>query len=318
MQQGLLGFVLRRVLLGLALVLLVSSAALGLMSAAPGDYFSDFEMNAETVAAERARLGLDRPFLVQYATWLGRAARLDLGESLKYRRPVEDLLGERAMNTALLGGAALLVATLVGIPAGILTGSRRGPAAAVARAASMVFVSIPPLVTSFVLLLIASQTRWLPVGGFGAVSGGESSGPAEVIRYLMLPCLALAVPMAAALERLQSEAMREALAEPSVRAALARGCSTTRVVWKHALRLSLKPVVALYGVFVGSVLSGSFVVEIVMSWPGLGALMYEALVARDLYLVAGCAATGALFLATGVLASDVALAMIDPRVVERT
>ena len=176
-------------------------------------------------------------------------------------------------------------------------------------------VSIPALITSFVLLLVAAQTRWFPVGGLGAIATGGIRG-SEFALYLVLPSLALALPMAAALERLQSQAMREALAEPSVQAARARGCSEARIIWRHALRLSLKPVVALYGVFVGTLLSGSFAVEIVMSWPGLGALMYEALVARDLYLVAGCAAAGAAFLAAGVLISDVALAAIDPRIAE--
>jgi ABC-type dipeptide/oligopeptide/nickel transport system permease component len=120
--------------------------------------------------------------------------------------------------------------------------------------------------------------------------------------------------MAASLERLQSRAMQDALAEPSILAAFARGVSRRQVIWRHGFRLSLKPVLAIYGIVLGSILSGSFVVEIVMSWPGLGALMYEALVSRDLYLVAGCAAVGSLFLAAGVLASDVVLAIVDPRV----
>ena len=296
------------------LVLLVSSASLWLIAAAPGDHLSGFDVNPEVAAAERARLGLDRPIVVQYGRWLGRVVTLDFGESLKYDRPVEELLGERAGNTAVLAGAALLLATVLGIPAGIFTGSHRGALAALARAISTVLVSIPPLITSFVLLLVAAQTRWFPVGGLGAIATGGIRS--EYALYLVLPSLALALPMAAALERLQSQAMREALAEPSVQAARARGCSEARIIWRHALRLSLKPVVALYGVFVGTLLSGSFAVEIVMSWPGLGALMYEALVARDLYLVAGCAAAGAAFLAAGVLISDVALAAIDPRIAE--
>jgi peptide/nickel transport system permease protein len=101
-----------------------------------------------------------------------------------------------------------------------------------------------------------------------------------------------------------------------VRAAAARGCSERRVVWRHAFRLSLKPVIAIYGAIVGSVLSGSFAVEIVTSWPGLGALMYEALIARDLFLVAGCAAMGAILLAIGILAADLALVFADPRIEE--
>jgi hypothetical protein len=109
----------------------------------------------------------------------------------------------------------------------------------------------------------------------------------------VLPAVALALPVAASLERLQSAAFREALADPSVAAARARGIPRGRLLWRHAWRLSLKPVLAIYGIIVGSVLSGSFAVEIVTSWPGLGALTFEALRARDLYLVAGCAAAGA-------------------------
>ncbi len=313
-HPGLLRYLARRALLAVLLVFVVSSAALLLVQAAPGDYLSGFELDPAAAAAERHRLGLDRPVVLQYASWLGRAIRLDLGESLKYGRPVSELVAERAVRTAQLGVSALLVATLIGIPAGIFTGSRRSWLAALARGGSILIVSVPPLVTSFVLLYLASRTRWLPVGGSPGSSGG--SGVLDTIRYLILPTLALALPLAASLERLQSQAMSDALEEPCVRAARARGCSTRRVIWRHALRLSLKPVVAIYGVIIGAVLSGSFVVEIVTSWAGLGALMHEALVSRDLYLVAGCAAAGAMFLAIGILISDVALAFVDPRVEE--
>lgn len=313
MPPGFLRFVVRRTIFAALLVVVVSSAALALISAAPGGHLAGFDLTPEIVAAERARLGLDRPFIQQYADWLGKAIRLDFGESLRYRRPVQDLVRERAWNTVVLGSAALLLATVLGIPAGIFTGSRTSAIASLMRGVSMVLLSVPPLVTSFLLLYIAARTRWLPVGGFG---GAAPSDGAQMLLYLVLPCLALAMPMAATLERLQSQTMRDAMMEPSIEAARARGCSIARVIWRHALRLSLKPVVALYGIFLGSVLSGSFAVEIIMSWPGLGALTYEALVARDLFLVAGCAAAGAAFLAAGVLVSDIALAVIDPRVTE--
>ncbi len=311
MHRGLLIHLLRRVLLAVLLVFLVSSAAFLLVEAAPGDPFDRFDLDPAVAAAERHRLGLDRPLLVRYVEWLGRAARLDLGDSVKYGRPVRQLVAERAPRTALLGVTALALATLIGIPAGIVTGSRRNGVTAVARALSLVLVSVPPLVTSFALLLLAARTRWFPVGGFP--SSGDTTSFVVLLPYLALPAVALALPLAGSLERLQSQAMQEALMHPSIAAAVARGCSSRRVVWRHALRLSLLPVLAIYGVIIGSVLSGSFAVEVVTSWPGLGALMYEALVARDLYLVAGCAAAGALFLALGILASDIAMALADPR-----
>ena len=198
---------------------------------------------------------------MRYREWLGRAVRLDLGESVKYGRPVNQLVAERAGKTALLGATALLLATSLGVPAGH---HHRAAAAisrtAVARALSLILVSVPPLVTSFVLLLLAARTGWFPVGGFPA---SDATSVWTTIHYLVLPAIALALPIAASLERLQSQAMHDALSEPSVRAALARGCSVRRVVWRHALRLSFKPVLAIYGVIVGSVLSGSFAVEIV-------------------------------------------------------
>jgi peptide/nickel transport system permease protein len=313
-HRGLVTYLGRRLLLAALLVVVVSSGALLLVEAAPGDAVGGFDVNPAVAAAERHRLGLDRPFLTRYADWLTRAVRFDFGDSIKYGRPVGPLVAERAQKTALLGLASLLIATLIGIPLGVLTGSRSTATTAIAATLSLVFVSIPPLVTSLALLLFAARTGWLPVGGFPADVSALSLG--TLATYLVVPVLALALPLAATLERLQSQATREALGEPCVRAALARGCSERRVLWRHALRLSLKPVLAIYGVIVGSVLSGSFAVEIVTSWPGLGALMYEGLVSRDLYLVAGCAAAGSAFLAVGLLLADFALALADPRVEE--
>lgn len=303
--------IVRRALVAALLVFLVSSAAFLLVEAAPGDAFDRFDLDPAIAAAERHRLGLDRPLYARYVEWLGRAARLDFGDSVKYGRPVGQLVAERAPRTALLGLSALALATLLGIPAGIITGSRNNVLTAAARGLSLLLVSVPPLVTSFALLLVAARTRWLPVGGFPA--SGDTTSFVALVPYLAVPALALALPLAGSLERLQSQAMRDALAHPSIAAALARGCSKRRIVWRHALRLSLLPVLAIYGVIIGSVLSGSFAVEVVTSWPGLGALMYEGLIARDLFLVAGCAAAGAFFLALGILAADVAMAFADPR-----
>ena len=133
---------------------------------------------------------------------------------------------------------------------------------------------------------------------------------------MVVPVLALALPLAALLERLQAQATSEVIAQRFVLAAVARGIPRSRVVWRHALKASLAQVASMYGVIAGTVLSGSFAVEIVTAWPGLGRLMLDALRARDVYLVAGCAAAGAVFLAAATLLSDLALALVDPRVTE--
>jgi peptide/nickel transport system permease protein len=294
-HSGALRYIVRRILTAVVLVFAVSSAAFVLARLAPGDHLSGLDVDPAYAAAERQRLGLDRPLVEQYAAWVSRGVRLDFGESLRFHRPVTMLLRERAGNTALLGLCALMLATMLGIPLGVVTGSGRGLGPAFVSGISLLLLSIPPLITSLVLLLIAARAG-------------------VALPQLILPTLALALPIAALLERLQSRSLADALTEPSIVAAIARGIPRRRVIWRHGLRLSLKPVLAIYGAVVGGVLSGSFVVEYVMDWPGLGDLMYDALVARDLYLVAGCAATGSVLLAAGILLSDLALLAVDPRI----
>jgi peptide/nickel transport system permease protein len=312
-------FVLRRAAFALLLVFVVSSGTLILTRVAAVDATGElgFTATQETRDRLRAELGLDRPLAVQYIEWLSGAARLDFGRSVVFSRPVSDLLAERARNTATLAVIALLAATLIGIPTGIYTGSHPGAAGArLLRALSLVLLSIPPLIGSLMLVLIAAHTGWFPVGGMSSAAMGADTWSAwlrDLATHVPLPAIALGAPLAATLERLQAQSIDDARREPFVRAALARGITTDDAVWRHAWPVSLGPVLGLYGVAIGSLLSGSFVVEVVTAWPGLGRLMYDGLRGRDIYLVAGCAATGALFLALGTFISDMLLAFVDPR-----
>jgi peptide/nickel transport system permease protein len=311
-------FLVRRAAFALLLTAVVSSAALVLTLLAPGDFAADnvFEDPA-LMAARRHQLGLDRPILVQYVEWFGRAARFDFGESLLYSRPVNTLLRERALNTAVLGAAALLLATVVGIPMGIYTGAARSSRfIGVLRALSVLMLSMPPLIASLAMVLLAARTGWLPTGGMVSAAASQMSWGAwlaDLATHLPIPAIALALPLAATLERLQAQAIGEAMQQPFVRAAEARGLSREAAIIKHAWRVSLGSVLGLYGLMIGSLFSGSFIVEVVTNWPGLGRLMYDALRARDLYLVAGCAAAGAVFLAAGTFISDVLQSVADPR-----
>ena len=302
-------FLVRRAAAALLLVFLAASAAFLLARIAPGDHLPA-EMDPAQAAAERRRLGLDRPLHVQYAAWLGGLARLDLGPSLRFPgRSVSTLIAERAGNSTLIGAAALVLSSALGLGLGVFTATRRrGVLARTARGGSLLMLSTPPIVLSLALVTLASRTGWFPVGGLP-----ERAAGLDGLRYLVLPVLALALPMAAVIERLQSRALADALTDPSILAARARGVPRARLVWRHALRLSLRPVLSVYGIIIGSLISGSFVVEYVMTWPGLGRLMYDALVYRDTNLVAGCAAAGAAFLAAGIFLSDIALASVDPR-----
>ena len=303
-------YLLRRLGFALLLVLVVSSAALLLTRLAPGDFTTDQAFLLDPAARERLRaeLGLDRPIAVQYLAWLRGAVQFDFGRSLLYSRPVSTLLSERAHNTAVLATAALLLATAIGIPLGIYSGSRtRGPGRSIVRVLSVLGISVPPLIGSLMLVFIAARTGWFPVGGMTSSGGLDLSWGqwlAGLARHLPVPALALGIPLAASLERLQSQAIAAASQERFVAASRARGLERTQALLRHAWPVSLRPVLGLYGVMIASLFSGSFIVEVVTSWPGLGRLMFEALRARDLFLVAGCAATGALFLALGTLVAD--------------
>jgi peptide/nickel transport system permease protein len=292
-------FLARRLLFCAVLTVLAASLALLLTRLAPGDLTANLGTfaTAEQVATARARFSLDRPASVQWGEWLAHAARLDFGESFLYNRPVAPLVIRAAANTAILAAVALALATVAGFGLGIVTGSRRGGVIpGLIRTASMLVVSLPPLLMSLGLLFVAARTGWLPLTG------------------LTLPAIALALPIAAAFERLQAAALGETIREPYVLAAAARGVPRQALILRHAWPASLRPLTAIYGLAIGSLLSGSFVVEFVTAWPGLGRLMYDALVARDIYLVAGCAAVGAGLLSIGMLVGDLLLAAVDPRV----
>jgi peptide/nickel transport system permease protein len=318
--QTLLRFLIQRAVSAVLLMWLAASGMLGLMRLSAGDFVraeAGPDAGQELIARERARLGLDRSFGQYYAAWLGRAVRLDFGTSYQYDRPVASLVAERASNTALLALTALAFATVVGLPLGVIAGGGRAPGAArVVHAGSLVALSLPPLLTSLVLAWAAARTGWFPIGGISSAGASELSFIAraqDLAWHLALPALALALPLAATFERLQADAVSAVRAEPFVLGALSRGVPASRVIWRDVWRPALAPVLAIYGLSAGQLLSGSLAVELVTSWPGLGRLMLDALGTRDIPLAVGCAAAAALFLSIWTAISDLTLASLDPR-----
>jgi peptide/nickel transport system permease protein len=306
-------YLARRIAFAVFLIFAVSSGSLVLARMAPGD-FASTEIDAQKVAQLRAQLGLNKSMAAQYRDWLAAAVRFDFGRSLKYDRPVRELIPERAANTAILSISALIFATLVGVPLGIVAGSRRdGVVAAMIRTASLVFLSMPPLLTSLFLVFVAARTGWFPIAGMQSAAVPAGGALLDLLYHLVVPAAAVGLPLAAMLERLQAQAIGEAVEQPFVLATIARGVPRRRIVWRDALKASLRPVASVYGLIIGTLLSGSFAVEVITAWPGLGSLMLDALRMRDVFLVAGCAGAGAVFLAAGTLVSDLALAAVDPR-----
>ena len=223
-------FVVRRAAGGLVFALVVASLALLLARLAPGDASTVDLMPPHERAALRAELGLDQPLLTHYGRWLAGLARFDLGRSSLFKRPVAELVGERALNTALLATTALVVASLVGIPLGRYHRRQsrwRSPARCARRRWPM--LSLPPLLSALLLVFFAAQTGWLPVGG---MTSGGLSGAAWLSRSrcgtCRCRCWRLALPLAATLERVQARAMAEAIGRPFVDASRARGLSRNR------------------------------------------------------------------------------------------
>jgi peptide/nickel transport system permease protein len=304
-NRGVWAFLIRRFAGAVVFVAVVSTSALLLVRLAPGDATAELALSGAdqaTIDEARARLGLDRPVLSQLGAWVTGMSRLDLGRSSLYNRPVADLVIERAQHTAALAALVLVVATAIGLPLGVLTGARpRGVLAAIVSPLSIALVACPPLVGALGLLLLAVSTGWL----------STASGSWAV------PTLALALPLAATLERLQAQATAESLAALDITAAAARGVPSRRLLWIHAARQSLRPVLGVYGIVIGTLFSGSLAVEAITGWPGIGRLMSDALVGRDLFLTAGCALAGGVLIALGNVVADVARALVDPRIREQ-
>jgi ABC-type dipeptide/oligopeptide/nickel transport system permease component len=291
--------VLRRLVVTLALLLAAVSLAWVLTRLAPGDAASVEAGQPVTAAAsdaERAQAGATGSVLGSLVRWWARAIRLDFGRSVRFQRPVLPLVAERARRSAVLTACAMGIGLAVGLPLGVLSSRRRGVLAGIIRAVSVATLSCPPLVLALLLTWLAATSR---------LTSLSSS--------LLLPTLALALPLAATFERLQSRALAEVSSAACLRAAAGRGVAGYVVTWKHAWRLALPPVASLGGVIAGALLGGALSVEVITAWPGLGRLAFEALLSRDGPLVAGCAAMTVLVVSGAALASDLIVAWADPR-----
>lgn len=302
----------RRLAASAAVLLLATSAAWVFTWAAPGREAESFGMpdTAAARAADRAQAGVDAGPVAGLAAWWRAALRLDLGQSLRFQRPVGPLVAERTANSALLAVIALSIAAAAGLPLGVLSASSQGWRRRAIRWGSVTLLSLSPLI-------MAIGLSWLAVrAGLPAAAGTALSTWEAAWRTLLVPVASLALPLSATFERLQSRAWAQVAADPSLRAALVRGVPEARVRWRHAWRLSVPPVASVGGTIAGAVLSGALAVEVVTAWPGLGRLTFDALTARDAPLVAGCALATAMLVSAGALAADLVAAWADPRLRE--
>ncbi|MGA8011461.1 MAG: ABC transporter permease [Candidatus Acidiferrales bacterium] len=315
-------YLTRRLLHAILLLLAVSFLSFALLQMAPGDYFDSLRLNpqisSQTIEKIRVQYALDRPFPVRYVLWFRSALRGELGYSLASNSAVAPLLAVRARNTLLLSGTATLLAWLLALPIGVWTAANRGHW--VDRAAELVtstLLTIPDLLLFLGLLLLAVKTGWFPTGGMTSSSSDSPdfwSSCKDVAFHLVLPALGLALAMLPVLLRHVRAAMIEVLDAPFIRAARGHGIPRARLFFRYALPAASNPLISLLGFSVATMLSTSFIAEIVLSWPGLGALMVESIFARDVYVVVAIVMLSSVFLVAGNLLADLLLFASDPRI----
>src|SRR5262245_53503925 len=314
---GLRSYVLRR--LGFAALMLigVSMILFVIMRLAPGGpeaVLIGGEFSAEAAAQIRQRLGLDRPLALQYASWAAAGARGGLGRSFKTGDPVAGLIADRLGPTLQLTGGALLVALVVALPLGVLAAVRRGTVWDTLGSAVALFgVSFPSFWLGIMLILLFSEALpWLPPSGLAEY--GREGDLASRVRHAVLPTLTLGLIQMAALMRFTRSSLLEALRQDYVRTARAKGLADGRVVWRHALRNALIPVVTVVGLTLPSLVGGAVLTETVFAWPGIGRLAVGAVFERDYPVIMGVNLIVAGVVITGNLVTDLAYCVIDPRI----
>ena len=260
--------------------------------------------NQEEIDAMRKQLDLDRPAWMQYISYVGQVARGNFGRSIRYQRPVVDVIAERVPMTVRLGLAAFLVAVVSGIALGILAARARGSILDRAvRTVAVLAQSTPHFWIGLMAILVFAVTlRWLPTSGAGSW------------QHLIMPALTLATFPMAAIMRITRSSMLETLDAEYVKFLRVKGLAERLIVWKHALRNALIPVVALSGIQLGNLLGGAVIVETVFSWPGLGSLMVESIVSRDYPVIQSGVLMISIFLVTLNFLVDMIFGIIDPRI----
>lgn len=321
LRQALIKLIAKRLLLLLPLLLVVACGAFVLVRLVPGDFLTELSENpqisAETLATLRQQHGLDQPLPTQFGKWLWRAAQGDLGYSLIYYAPVSTLLRERLLNTIWLAVASLILAWLTALPLGVVVARGRTPWLDHSLALlSASLLAVPSFLLALLFLLFAARTNWFPLGGVAAIEAEKFAWPqrwADFLWHLTLPALVLALRQFPHYFQQVRASVRAGLTHDYIVTARAKGLREGVILFKHALKPAANALISQAGNSIGALLSGAFVVEVVLSWPGLGGLTVNALLSRDVFVLLACLLWSALLLALGNLLADVILLLVDPR-----
>jgi peptide/nickel transport system permease protein len=307
-------YILKRLLVGIATLVVASIVVFSMLEIVPGDparLMLGINATDDALQALRQQMGLDQPLVWRYLEWAGGLLTLDFGRSYTYSVPVVDLIAERIVVSLPLAVIALLMSTAIAIPVGVFSASRRGrPADTISMGATQFGVAVPNF--WFALLLIYIFAVWLrlvPAGGFP----GWSAGIWPALTALILPAVALALPQAAILARVTRSSLLEVLGEDYIRTARAKGIPYRHVLWRHALRNALIPVVTILGLQFAFLLAGTIIIENVFYLPGLGRLVFQAITQRDLIVVEGVVMLLVAAVIVVNLLVDLSYALVDPR-----
>ena len=315
-------YLLRRFAHAFFLLIGVSILAFLFTTLAPGNYFDEMRLNPqiapETVAALRAQYQVDRPLPLRYVSWVNSVLHGEMGFSFAYNGPVAPLLLVRARNTLLLTITATLLAWGIALPLGVWSADRQGRLPdRMLSWGTAALMAIPDLGLALGLLVLAVRTGWFPSGGMTSVDFAILS-PLQKLRDLALhaalPVATLVLSALPLLVRHVRAAMADVLDAPFLLAAQGHGVPKRRLLYRYALPAAANPLISLFGFSMGALLSGSLLIEIVMSWPGIGPLLVEAILARDLYVVIAAVLFSTLFLVGGNFLADTLLFWADPRI----
>jgi peptide/nickel transport system permease protein len=312
---------LRRVLLAVPLVFAVVALTFFFIRLAPGDpaqILAGDAPTAEFLAQIRAEYGLDRPVWTQFLAFLGKALTGDFGTSLYTKQPVFSVILERFPATVLMTGTAMVVASIIGILVGVSSAKRAGSHAdTLISSASLLGYSMPGFwVGQLLVLLFAVSLDWFPATGMQAARASYTGWRhiQDVAWHMVLPVTTLSVFLLTMIARFTRAAMIDALDQDYVLVAEAKGASRNRILWHHAFRNACVTTITVIGLEFGAVLAGAVVVEIVFGWPGLGRLFYDAIYRRDFPLLTGAFMFSSLIVIAVNTVSDVACALLDPRI----
>jgi peptide/nickel transport system permease protein len=317
-----LAHVVRRLFNLIPMILGITIISFVIIQLSPGDFLAEMRLNPlvspQTVDQMRRNFGLDQPLYMQYLKWLWNALRLDFGYSFAFQVPVMWLIGSRLMNTLLLNVVALSVAWLIAVPLGIHAARRQYSWSDNTLSFSAYFgISTPTFLSGLFLLYWAYRTGWLPIGGMTSIEyeflpwWGRAL---DIARHMVIPVLVLGVFSVAGLMRQMRANLLEVLHQDYVRTARSKGLAEAVVINRHAVRNAINPLITIFGFELGGLLGGAAILEITIGWPGLGKLMAEAVIQKDLYVVMASLVIGSVTLVVGNLIADVLLAYSDPRI----